>query len=95
MQDLIKIENLNISHRSNELKDEIIKYAENNGVILAVCGGYQLLGKYYKLNSNTIEGIGLLDICTEQGEGRLTLVLVTAQPMRDYYNLANEKPWTV
>lgn len=54
-----------------EMKDKIIDFAENNGSIIAVCGGYQLLGRYYKLGDETIEGLGLLDIKTERGEKRL------------------------
>lgn len=64
-------EQLLVCRRLCEFKDRIISYAENGGVIVAVCGGYQLLGKYYKLNDETIEGIGLLDIYTEQEKGRL------------------------
>ena len=64
-------EQLLVCRRLCELKDKIISYAESGGVIVAVCGGYQLLGKYYKLNDETIEGIGLLDIYTEQEKGRL------------------------
>lgn len=52
-------------------KDEIKKYVENNGVLVAVCGGYQLLGKYYKTADETIEGLDILDIVTEQGKNRL------------------------
>lgn len=54
-----------------EMKDKIIDFAQNNGSIIAVCGGYQLLGRYYKLGDETIEGLGLLDIITERGEKRL------------------------
>ena len=36
-----------------------------------MCGGYQLLGEYYKLENETIEGLGILDIYTVQGKGRL------------------------
>ena len=39
--------------------------------IVAVCGGYQLLGKYYKLENETIEGLDILNIYTEQGKKRL------------------------
>ncbi len=60
-----------VCERLCEFKDKLISYAENDGVIVAVCGGYQLLGKYYKLNNETINGIGLLDIYTEQGKNRL------------------------
>ena len=40
-------------------------------MLVAVCGGYQLLGRYYKLEDETIEGLSILDIYTEQGKGRL------------------------
>lgn len=64
-------EQLLVCKKLCEIKDDIKAFAEDNGIILAVCGGYQLLGNYYKLDNETIEGIGLLDICTEQGKGRL------------------------
>ena len=60
-----------VCHRLLEHKDALKKYVENNGVLIAVCGGYQLLGKYYKLEDETIEGLDILDIYTEQGKKRL------------------------
>ena len=42
------------------------------GAVLAVCGGYQLLGHHYALEPGvTLPGVGLLDLHTERGEGRL------------------------
>lgn len=52
-------------------KNELKAYIEDNGSMLAICGGYQLLGNYYKLKDETIKGLEILDICTESGEGRL------------------------
>lgn len=52
-------------------KKEIKDYVEDGGSLVAVCGGYQLLGKYYKLKDETIEGLDILDIYTEQGKKRL------------------------
>lgn len=52
-------------------KAELSAYVEDGGSLTAVCGGYQLLGKYYKLEDETIEGLGILDIYTEQGRDRL------------------------
>ena len=60
-----------VCHRLLEHKNEIRNYVEDNGVLVAVCGGYQLLGKYYKLENETIEGLDILDIYTEQGKKRL------------------------
>lgn len=54
-----------------EHKKAIKDYVEDNGVLVAVCGGYQLLGKYYKLENETIQGLDILDIYTEQGKKRL------------------------
>lgn len=60
-----------VCDRLCEFKDEIKSYANDGGSLLAVCGGYQLLGRYYKMGDEAIEGIGLLDIYTEQGRQRL------------------------
>jgi len=37
--------------------------------MLAVCGGYQLLGHSYQLGDETIEGLGLVDLRTVREEG--------------------------
>ncbi len=43
-------------------KDEIVKYIENNGLFLAICGGYQLLGKYYyDAYGKKIDGLSIFD----------------------------------
>lgn len=54
-----------------EIQSRFKEYVEDGGVVIAVCGGYQLLGKYYKTTDAMIEGLDLVDIYTEQGEGRL------------------------
>ncbi len=52
-------------------KNELSSYIEDNGSMITICGGYQLLGNYYKLKDETIKGLEILDIYTELGEGRL------------------------
>ena len=52
-------------------KTELNEYVQSGGSLLAICGGYQLLGKYYKLHDETINGLEILDIYTEQGDKRL------------------------
>lgn len=54
-----------------KIRDDFKNYVEDYGVVIAVCGGYQLLGKYYKTDDGIIEGLHLVDIYTEQGQGRL------------------------
>lgn len=55
-------EQLIVSEDIQDKKDALIKYIENDGVMLAICGGYQLLGHYYMgANGEKIQGIGALD----------------------------------
>jgi CobQ-like glutamine amidotransferase family enzyme len=42
---------------------------EDGAVLLAVCGGYQLLGHSYQLGSERIEGLGLADLETVREPG--------------------------
>ncbi|WP_122642905.1 type 1 glutamine amidotransferase [Luxibacter massiliensis] len=58
-------------------------YVEDGGVVLAVCGGYQLLGKYYRTDSKTIEGLSILDITTEWEPKRLIRNIVLNSPLFD------------
>ena len=41
----------------------------DGAVVLAVCGGYQLLGDSYRLGDEEIPGVGLVDLRTVRGEG--------------------------
>lgn len=53
-------------------KNAIQRYIENSGLFLAICGGYQLLGKYYyDAYNNKIEGLNIFDHYTKnQEEGK-------------------------
>lgn len=44
--------------------------AERGQPILAVCGGYQLLGHSYQMGDESLPGAGLLDITTVRSEGQ-------------------------
>jgi CobQ-like glutamine amidotransferase family enzyme len=50
-------------------RDALHAAAARGAVILAVCGGYQLLGHSYELGDETLPGVGLLDLHTERAEG--------------------------
>lgn len=54
-------------------KDEQISRAINNGIaMLAICGGYQMLGKYYKTyDGKMLDYIGAIDFYTEGREERM------------------------
>jgi CobQ-like glutamine amidotransferase family enzyme len=43
--------------------------ADRGAVILAVCGGYQLLGHSYELPGETLPGLGLIDVTTVREQG--------------------------
>jgi lipid II isoglutaminyl synthase (glutamine-hydrolysing) len=52
-------------------RDRIKEYIDNGGVLLAICGGYQLLGHYYTTpDGEKLNGLGILDIYTEGGSTR-------------------------
>jgi len=51
-----------VSEDIQSKKDSLTTSIENNGVMLAICGGYQLLGHYYMgAQGEKIEGISALD----------------------------------
>ena len=43
--------------------------AERGAVVLAVCGGYQLLGHFYEMGGERLPGVGLVDLRTVREEG--------------------------
>ena len=52
-------------------KTELKNYVDDNGVLLAVCGGYELLGEEIRfLDGNVKKGLGLLPVRFEKKEKR-------------------------
>ncbi len=63
---------IKVSEDLQHKKQDLISAIENNAVFLAVCGGYQLLGKYYKGQDGTeLKGIHALDLYTTSGNKRM------------------------
>ena len=50
-------------------REAMHRAADRGAVVLAVCGGYQLLGGSYVLGERELPGIGLVDLRTVRGEG--------------------------
>jgi CobQ-like glutamine amidotransferase family enzyme len=50
-------------------RDALHAAAERGAVVLAVCGGYQLLGRSYQLGARTIPGVGLIGLETVREPG--------------------------
>lgn len=60
-----------VCEKLKTIREDFQSYVEDMGVVLAVCGGYQLLGHYYDTDQGRIEGLSLADLYTEQGSPRL------------------------
>src|SRR5450631_1108875 len=50
-------------------RDALHEVPGRGGLILAVCGGYQLLGHSYQMGDEQLPGIGLVDLHTVRSEG--------------------------
>jgi lipid II isoglutaminyl synthase (glutamine-hydrolysing) len=50
-------------------RDALHAAADRGAVILAVCGGYQLLGHSYQLGDERLPGVGLVDLTTVRSDG--------------------------
>ncbi len=64
-------EQMLVCSRLKEIREEFHAYVEDGGSVIAVCGGYQLLGYYYDTQDGRIEGLSLVDLYTTQGSPRL------------------------
>lgn len=75
-----------IENKRDDLKD----YIENNKVFIAICGGYQLLGKYYMSAENQrLEGLDILNIYTDKGDHRAINNLILKDGDRYYVGFEN------
>lgn len=62
---------IEVANQLQKNKSALIEAAQRGKVFLAICGGYQLLGKYYlPHNGEKLDGIGLLDAYTVAGDTR-------------------------
>ncbi|HYZ30498.1 MAG TPA: hypothetical protein VE570_15655 [Thermoleophilaceae bacterium] len=50
-------------------KNALHAAAERDAVVLAVCGGYQLLGHHYEMDGERLPGVGLVDLRTVREPG--------------------------
>jgi len=50
-------------------RDALHAAADRGAAVLAVCGGYQLLGHSYQLGSEELPGVGLVDLRTVREDG--------------------------
>lgn len=77
-------------------KEQLAEYVENDGVLLAICGGYQILGKNWLMGDESVEGLSIIDAETlRAGKGfdrlieNIALVsLLASRPVIGYENHA-------
>ena len=50
-------EQMLVCEKLKEIQKDFKAYVENYGVVIAICGGYQLLGNYYKTEQGTMKGL--------------------------------------
>lgn len=51
------------------MRDDLHAYVEDDGVLLAICGGFQILGREWLLGEEVVRGLGLVDMTTERAPG--------------------------
>ena len=51
------------------MRDQLRAYVEDGGVLLAICGGYQILGHEWLLGDEVVKGLGIVDMTTERASG--------------------------
>lgn len=73
-------EQISAAHDMQGAKGEALRQAVEDGApLLAVCGGYQLLGRFYRPQQGAeLPGIGLFDAWTEAGDERFIGNIVVA-----------------
>ena len=52
-------------------RDALLAYIEAGGVLLATCGGFEMLGRNFEADGTTLSGLALLNISVSSGKGRL------------------------
>ena len=52
-----------------ECADDLRAYVEDDGVLLAICGGYQIIGREWLLGDEVMDGLGIVDVTTGRALG--------------------------
>ena len=74
---------LAVCHELQGQREKLASYVADGGVLLAICGGYQLLGHYYMMGEERVEGLHVLDIETTAGSTRLIGNVAIESPLCD------------
>ena len=72
-----------VSEALQAYKRELQAYVDDHGVMLALCGGYELLGQYCDNGKEKLPGLDLAEMHTEHGEKRLISNVVLENTLFD------------
>lgn len=72
-----------VSEALQAYKKELQAYVDDHGVMLALCGGYELLGQYCDNGKEKLPGLDLAEMHTEHGEKRLISNVVLENTLFD------------
>ena len=53
----------------SQLREKLLDYVQDDGTLLAICGGYQIIGDEWLLGSEEVPGLSLVDVTTKRAEG--------------------------
>lgn len=74
-----------VCEKLQSIRNSFHAYVEDGGTVIAVCGGYQLLGHYYHTGDKKLKGLSLVDLYTEQGSPRLISNIVLENADRESF----------
>jgi len=60
-----------VNERLMKMSNDIKEHAENNGVILGVCSGFEILGNYFMIGDEKIPALNIIDFHTEYSQKRI------------------------
>ena len=70
-----------------QMKDALRDYVEDGGALLAICGGYQIIGDEWLMGDEAVPGLNILNISTRRVEGgshnRLVGNIVLKSPLAE------------
>ena len=75
------------SEKLTEMRDDLAAYVADDGPLLAICGGYQILGSQWLWGDELVPGLSIVDLETRRpgtSADRLTGDLVMSSPLASY-----------
>lgn len=76
------------SEELQKIAGDFKQYVEDDGVVLAICGGFQILGRTWLMGDESVPGLNLVGLTTKRAEGgshnRLVGNIVLQSPLADH-----------